>query len=152
MMKHQIRFFDSLTRLVKVRDIPIILLLNKTDVLERLITIKPISDYFEDYAAGANCFHACQFFADKFAKSDRRENGDLRIYGTWAVHQSGFLQIIKDLHNLPRSYNETDPWNRLGGEASIHNPVAKPSMVQMLGKHNEEGFSRRKYYAGLLTH
>ena len=87
MMKQQIRTFASLTWLKEVRDVPIILLLNQTDILERLITIRPLSEYFEDYTGGANLFHACQFFADKFARSDQRVLGNLRIYGTCAVDQ-----------------------------------------------------------------
>ena len=72
MMQQQILTFASLTRLKEVRDVPIILILNMTDVLEQLITTRPISDYFEDYTGGANCLEARRFFANKFAKSDRR--------------------------------------------------------------------------------
>lgn len=94
MMKQQIRLFESLTRLKMYKNVPIVILLNKTDVLGQLITTRPISDYFYEYSAGPTCFHACQFFADKFANSDRRENGDLRIYGTCAVHESGFREVL----------------------------------------------------------
>ena len=98
-MEQQIRFFESLTRQKLLSYVPIILFLNMTDILERLITIRPISDYFEDYTGGANCFQACQFFADKFAKSDQRMSGDLRIYGTRAVEGGCFRETIKCLRN-----------------------------------------------------
>ena len=145
MMKQQIRFFESFTRLKTVQDVPIVLLLNKTDVLEHLITIRPISDYFEDYTAGANCFHACEFFADKFAKSDHREVGNLGIYGTCAVEENCFRVIFKGLQNRPYRYNEMDSSNILGGEASIDNPVAKPSVDKLLRKHNEDSLSQALY-------
>ena len=146
-MEQQIRIFEFLTRLKIFKDVPIILLLNKTDVLEQLITIKPISNYFGEYTAGANCFHVCQFFADKFAKSDRRPVGDLRIYGTCATQESGFRETLEILQNIPRSFKETDPSDKPEGEASIHNPVAKPSVDEMLHKHNEEFFLGRNYRA-----
>ena len=125
MMKQQIRFFESLTRLEIVKYTPIILLLNKTDALEQLITKEPISDHFEDYTAGASCFDACQFFAFKFAECDRRAVGNLRIYGTCAVQESGFREILKDLQGRPYQYNKT-------------NPKAKPSMDKRLRRYNED--------------
>ncbi len=146
MMKQQIRFFESLTRLKVVKDVPIILLLNKTDVLKQLITIRPISDYFEEYTAGANCFHACQFFADKFAKSRHRAAGNLQIYATCAVEESTFRGILEGLQKRPRSYYGTEPSNRLGGEAIIHKPVAEPSVEKMLRKHNEERLPKSLYH------
>lgn len=144
-MKQQIRFFESLTREKIFEDAPIILFLNKTDVLEQLITIKPVSDYFEEYTAGADCFRACQFFADKFAKSDHRAGGSLRIYGTCAVEESCFRGTLNGLRNRRYRYNGMDSSNRLGGEARIFNPVAKTSGDKMLRRHNEERFSKELY-------
>ena len=107
-MKQQIRIFEYITRLKIFKDVPIIILLNKTDVLEQLITTDPISDYFPEYTAGANCYHACRFFANKFAKSDHRAVGDLRIYGTCAVQESGFREFLEDLQKVPRFHNQTE--------------------------------------------
>lgn len=145
-MKQQIGFFESLTRLGSVEDVPIIILLNKTDILEQLITARPISDYFEDYTAGANCFQACQFFADKFAKSDHRAVRILRIYWSCAVEENSFRWIFKSLQNTPHRYNGTDPSNILGGEVSIDKPVAETSVNEMLRKHNEEKLSKEPYH------
>ena len=130
-MKQQIRFFETLLQRGTIKDKPIILLLNKTDLLEQLITTKPISKYFEDYTGGANCLRACQFFAEKFAKCDYRAVGDLRIYKTCAVEANYFRGIFKDLPNDSPSYIGTNP-NRLEDEGSedegnIHNPVAQAS-------------------------
>lgn len=113
-MEQQIRFFASFTGLKKVRDVPIILLLNMTDVLEQLITIRPISDYFEDYTGGANCFQACRFFANKFAESDQRVVGNLRIYGTCAVEESSFQGTLKSLQNRPHNEEKPDPREDIG--------------------------------------
>ena len=137
-MKQQIRFFECLTQLKIMKNVPIILFLNKTDVLERLISGRPISNYFEDYTGGKNCFLACQFFADKFAKSDHREVGDLRIYGTCAAQGSCFGGILKDLQNSPCWYNKTGPSNRLRGKANIHYPVPKASLDEMLTRESDE--------------
>lgn len=136
-MQQQIRFFASLTGLEEVRDVPIILLLNMTDVLEQLITIRPISDYFEDYTGGANCFQACQFFANKFAKSDRRVVGNLRIYGTCAVEESSFQGTLKGLQNRPHKSKGADP--------RIPNPETPPPVDEKIRRHNEERFSKPVY-------
>ena len=146
-MKQQIEFFEYLTRLTKFDDVPIIILLNKTDLLEQLITTRPISDYFEEYTAGANCFQACKFFADNFVKSCHRAVGDLRIYGTCAVQESDFRETLEELQNRPNGYNETVPSNRLEGEGlgRIYNPVTKRSVEKMLRKYYEEGFPKTLY-------
>ena len=146
MMKQQIRFFESLTRQKIFEDVPIILFLNKTDVLKRLMTVRPISDYFEEYTAGANSFRACQFFADKFAKSDHRAFGKLQIYGTCAVEKTSFQGMLKGLKSPPCCYEGMDPSNRLGGEAITHNPVAEPYVEKLLRKHNEERDTKSLYH------
>ena len=147
MMKQQIEFFEYLTRLTRFDNVPIIILLNKTDMLEQLINTRPISDYFKEYTAGANCFQACKFFADKFVKSCHRAVGDLRIYGTCAVQESGFREILEELQNRSYGYNETVPSNRLEWEglARIYNPVTKSSVEKMLRKYYEEGFPKTLY-------
>ena len=146
MMKQQIRFFESLTRQKIFEDVPIILFLNKTDVLKRLMTIRPISDYFEDYTAGASCFHACQFFTSKFAKSDHRAVRNLQIYGTCAVEKASFQVMLEGLRSRPHRYKGMDPSNRSEGEATIYNPVAESSVEKMLRKHNEESFTKSLYH------
>ena len=140
-MQQQIRFFASLTRLEEIRDVPIILLLNMTDVLEQLITIKPVSDYFEDYTGGANCFQACRFFANKFAKSDRRFVGDLRIYGTCAVEESSFRGTLGHLQGRPHKSIRADQSN--------FNREAPPPVHEKIRRHNEEEFSKPIYDPGI---
>ena len=123
MMKQQIRFFELLTRLKIFRDVPIIILLNKTDVLGDLMCRKPISEHFQEYTGPTSCWEVCQFFADKFAKSDQRAAGDLRIYRTCAVERTLFQGTIQCLRGHPDKYKEMDSSNRMGGEASAHNSV-----------------------------
>ena len=129
-MEQQIRFFASLTGLKKVRDVPIILLLNMIDVLAQLITTRPISDYFKDYTGGASCSQACRFFAEKFATSDRRVMGNLRIYGICAVEQSSFRDTIRSLQSRPHRLKGADP--------SILNPEAPPPVDEKIRRYNEE--------------
>ena len=136
-MQEQIQIFASLTGLKKVRDVPIILLLNQTDVLERLITMRPISDYFKDYTGGANCFQACRFFANKFAESDQRVVGNLRIYGTCAVEESSFRGTLISLQSRPHKSKAADP--------SIFNPEAPPPADEKISKRYEEKFSKPLY-------
>ena len=107
-----------------VEYVPIILLLNQTDVLERLITTRPISDYFEDYTSSVNCFQACQFFANKFATSDQRVVGNLRTYGTCAVEESSFRGTLKCL------------WNK-GVNPRISNHVTKLRVDEEIRMDNE---------------
>ena len=132
MMKQQIGFFESLTRLRMVEYVPIILFLNQTDVLERMITTRPISNYFEDYTGGANCFQACRFFAKKFATSDQRVVGNLRIYGTCAVDESSFRGPLKCLLSQ-------------GGNPSISISVTKLRVDEEIRMDNEEIFSQRLF-------
>ena len=137
-MQRQIFTFAGLTRLGEVSGVPIILLLNMTDVLEQLMTIRPISDYFKDYTGGANCFQACRFFANKFAISDKRVVGNLRIYGTCAVEESSFRGTLKSLQNRPHKSKGADP--------SIFNPEAPPPADEKISRHYEEGFSKPLLY------
>lgn len=133
-MDQQIRTFAALTRLKEVRDVPIILILNMTDVLEQLITTRPISDYFEDYTGGANCFQACRFFANKFAQSDRRFVGNLRIYGTCAVEESSFRGTLKCLQSRPHKSE--------GADLMHINFQAPPPANEKISRLYEEKFSK----------
>ena len=127
MMQQQIRFFESLTRLDVVEHVSIILLLSQAELLERLITVGPISEYFEDYTGGADCFEACQFFAEKFAKSDQRVVGNLRIYATFAIEESCFQGPLIRL------------WDK-GMEPRISTHMAKSHVIQRIGMDYEECF------------
>ena len=137
MMEQQIRFFASLTGLKKVEDVPIIILLNMTDILGQLITIRPISDYFEEYTGGANCFQACRFFANKFAISDQRVLGDLRIYGTCAVEENSFQGTLESLQNRSGRVKAAG--------LSTFEPKAPPHADEKISRHYEEGLSKPLY-------
>lgn len=81
-MTESLQVFESIVNKPLMQDVPVFLLLNKADLFEHTILSKPISDYFSDYSGGGDYFRACGFFADRFARLDRRSPGKLHCYVT----------------------------------------------------------------------
>ena len=67
-MRESLDLFKSLQNAGIFSHVKVNILLNKVDIFRRVITKFPISDYFNDYTGGVDCFYACKFFADKFFK------------------------------------------------------------------------------------
>lgn len=96
-MKEALRTFKALTRIESLQNTPMILFLNKTDLfMEHLVDI-PISNYFLDYDGGSNYHLACQYFAQRFRKLDRRKNGKLFFCLTNAADADSFKQTFRHL-------------------------------------------------------
>lgn len=96
-MREALGTFKALTKIESLQSMPIILFLNKTDLfMEHLVDI-PISNYFLDFEGGSNYVEACQYFAQRFRKLDRRRNGKLFFYLTNAVDRDSFKQTFCNL-------------------------------------------------------
>lgn len=96
-MREALRTFRNLTKIESLANMPIILFLNKTDLfMEHLVDI-PISNYFLDFEGGSNYDQACQYFAQRFRKLDRRKNGKLFFYLTNAADTDCFKQTFRNL-------------------------------------------------------
>lgn len=96
-MKEALRTFKTLTQIESLQNTPMILFLNKTDLfMEHLVDI-PISNYFLDYDGGSDYHLACQYFAQRFRKLDRRKNGKLFFCLTNAADADSFKQTFRHL-------------------------------------------------------
>lgn len=86
-MQESLMLFESISKLERYRRVPIILMLNKMDLLEQRMKNDPISEYYPEYSGDSDPRTACRFFAGKFSQLDRRLPGCLRIFATSAVKQ-----------------------------------------------------------------
>ncbi|KAL8723569.1 MAG: hypothetical protein Q9181_007262 [Wetmoreana brouardii] len=78
-------------------EVPVFLFLNKADLFEKTIASKPISDYFADYAGGANYYQASQYFAERFACLDKRSPGKLHCYMTDSLDTASFQKAWRQV-------------------------------------------------------
>ncbi|ESK84355.1 guanine nucleotide-binding protein subunit alpha [Moniliophthora roreri MCA 2997] len=58
--------FEAVAHTHWLTNVPMVLLLNKKDVLERKIAKSPIVDFFPDYAGGTDVEAACDYFVQRF--------------------------------------------------------------------------------------
>ena len=86
-MQDSLMLFESISKLPQFRDVPIIVLLNKFDLLEQRMKDHPIRDHYPEYSGDSNPSIARRFFADKFSSLERRLPGRLIIITTSAVEQ-----------------------------------------------------------------
>uniref|UniRef100_A0A0W0G318 Benzoate 4-monooxygenase cytochrome p450 n=1 Tax=Moniliophthora roreri TaxID=221103 RepID=A0A0W0G318_MONRR len=83
MIESQI-LFHAICRSTWFTDVPIILILNKRDVLERKLRTSPINRHFTDYLGGDDVDAACDYFARSFA-SFAQGKPQLQVYLTSAI-------------------------------------------------------------------
>ena len=88
-MQESLMLFEAISKLDLFSTVPIILLLNKVDLLEQRMEEQPIVDYYPEYSGHSDPLIACDFFADKFSELDRRQPELLDILLTSAVVQDG---------------------------------------------------------------
>eukprot|EP01080_Neovahlkampfia_damariscottae_P005420 gene5420-9233_t len=82
------------------RDTPIILILNKKDVLEKKMKDKNgLKDTFSDYEGGQNFENAIEFIKQKFRKADQKKDLD-----RMSIH----LLQATDLGNVQKFYDEIE--------------------------------------------
>lgn len=99
--------FESVTKLDGFRTVPIILVLNKFDLLKQRMREDPIVDRFQEYSGDPDPLTACHFFAAKFIEVDCRPYGSLKILVTSAVEPETFKSTVDELwpdlftHGLP---------------------------------------------------
>lgn len=86
-MRESLKLFESTSKLGGFKTVPIILMLNKIDLLEQCMKEHPIVDYYPEYTGDSDPVAACRFFAEKFSQLDRRLPGYLKILVTSAVEQ-----------------------------------------------------------------
>lgn len=96
-MHESLSLFGSVTERDGFRAVPIILLLNKFDLLEQRMGEKPIVNHYPEYSDDSDPLAACRFFAAKFSEVDRRPHGSLRILVTSAVEPDTFRPTIDEL-------------------------------------------------------
>lgn len=93
-MLESLTLFKSITKLDCFRDVPIVLLFNKVDLLEQQMRENPIVDHYPEYSGNSDPLAAYHFFAAKFSELDCRPQGNLRILETSAVELDTFGSTI----------------------------------------------------------
>ena len=86
--------FQWLTERTKL---PIILLFTKVDSLWDRIQDKPISHYDASFQGDSDYQQACEYFADRFQKLDRRLLEELHIYYVNAVDSASVEKVFDDI-------------------------------------------------------
>lgn len=86
-MQESLMLFESISKLERFKSVPIILMLNKMDLLEQRMKDDPIAEYYPEYSGDSDPITACRFFAGKFSQLDRRLPEYLKILVTSAVKQ-----------------------------------------------------------------
>ncbi|KAF6217704.1 hypothetical protein HO133_006531 [Letharia lupina] len=96
-MLESLALFESIIKLEGFGTVPIILMLNKFDLLEHRMRNNPIVDYYPEYSGDSNPLHACRFIATKFSQLDHRPHGSLRMMVTSVVEDDDFKSTIDEL-------------------------------------------------------
>ncbi|KAL8702553.1 MAG: hypothetical protein Q9201_004270 [Fulgogasparrea decipioides] len=78
-------------------EVPVFLFLNKADLFKKTIASKPISDYFADYTGGTDYYQASQYFANRFARLDKRPPGKLYCYMTDSLDTASFQKAWRQV-------------------------------------------------------
>ena len=103
-MLESIRLFKDIAKMNKFRTVPILLLLNKFDLLAQQMRTDPIADYFPEYSGDSYPLTACRFFAAKFRELDSRPKGNLKVVIASAVDPKDLNCTIGEL--IPEVFEE----------------------------------------------
>ena len=103
-MLESLKLFGDITRVPEFRTIPILLLLNKLDLLAQRIWKDPIANYFPGYSGDSDPLAACRFFAAKFLDLDNRPKGNLKVVVASAVDTHDFNCTLDEI--LPEVFEE----------------------------------------------
>ena len=93
-MDESLLLFEDIIKLEVYRNIPIIVFLNKFDLLEQRMKQDPIVDFYPDYYGDSCVLTACRFFADMFLELDRYRPGPLIVEIISAVESDDFEPTI----------------------------------------------------------
>lgn len=93
-MVESLMLFDTITKLDGFKTVPIVLLLNKYDLLEHYMRRHPILRHYPESPENSDPLTACRFFATKFSALDRRSHGSLTILATSAVEYDDFRSTM----------------------------------------------------------
>ena len=89
--------FEYITKLDAFKNVPIVLVFNKLDLLKQRMMENPIVNYYPEYSGDSDPMTGYQFFAAKFAELDSRPKGSLRILVTSAVDYDDFKPTVDEL-------------------------------------------------------
>ena len=103
-MLDSLDLFERMIQLDGFKCSPIVVLLNKLDLLAQRMESDPIADYFPEYSGDSHPLAACRFFAAKFLELDSRQKGNLRIVIASAVDPYDLNCTIGEL--MPELFEE----------------------------------------------
>ncbi|KAJ3741486.1 G-protein alpha subunit-domain-containing protein [Lentinula detonsa] len=95
-MYDSMELFDSVVHSEWFTDVPIVLLLNKTDVFAQKLRRTPLKQYFHDYTGGDNYDAGSTYIINKFLS---RARPDTQVYLTSAVDEERILETINDIYD-----------------------------------------------------
>ncbi|KAJ3997715.1 G-protein alpha subunit-domain-containing protein [Lentinula boryana] len=95
-MYDSMKLFDFVMRSKWFTDVPIVLLLNKTDVFAQKLRKTPLKQYFHDYTGGDNYDAGCKYIINKFLSKARP---DTQVYLTSAVDEERILETMNDIYD-----------------------------------------------------
>ena len=86
-----------MTEHTQLKSLPFMVLLNKLDLFIKYLDSKPVRNYFPSYSGSPDSSLACSYFADKFARLDKRPKAYLRIFTTNAVDRDTFKATMDSM-------------------------------------------------------
>ncbi|KAJ3732836.1 G-protein alpha subunit-domain-containing protein [Lentinula guzmanii] len=95
-MYDSMELFDLVVHSEWFTDVPIVLLLNKTDVFAQKLRRTPLKQYFHDYTGGDNYDAGSTYIINKFLS---RARPDTQVYLTSAVDEQRILETINDIYD-----------------------------------------------------
>ena len=94
-MHESIKLFEAMCNIKWFKEVPMLLFLNKKDVLEEKISYSPLTQCFKEYKGAENMDEASRYIWEQFAKQKKSERG-LYLHFTCAK-DPGNVHILFDV-------------------------------------------------------
>lgn len=99
-MEQSLAAIESLTKLKHCKELPIIVFLNKVDLLEQQLIQKPVATYFPTLPPDADARAVCRYFSDRLISLDQRAEGLFHVFVTSAVNRSTFDRTLERIRPI----------------------------------------------------
>eukprot|EP00842_Homolaphlyctis_polyrhiza_P003412 jgi/Hompol1/4071/HPOL_000902-RA len=94
-MADALALFDQTINNELLKDITVILFLNKKDLFKSKLATNPIAKYFPDCVGIEKYDHACKYFAKKFTAMNGSDSRPLLVHFTRATDTNGMNVVLK---------------------------------------------------------
>ncbi|KAJ3993525.1 G-protein alpha subunit-domain-containing protein [Lentinula boryana] len=117
-MYDSMKLFDFVMHSEWFTDVPIVLLLNKTDVFAQKLRKTPLKQYFHDYTGGDNYDAGSTYIINSFLSNARP---DTRVYLTSAVDEERIMETMNDIYD--KYLEPALPYLTLGPSSEPNIPI-----------------------------